>query len=539
MKKHILSLIFSLFFVTGMVAQDGSLAYLNQQFPQLTQMYREELKNCHAHYVFAVDVSGSMCKYEDLVKPALEAFVKASPMGDRVTIVPFGREANTNNIGFDTEITAQTKISMVQMLGTLYPPASERRQNAYQYTNIYDAQQAVAKFIQKNAQYDVNIIVFISDLLHCPDDNGNPNNDRQFNKSEMTDMHNLIKSAKSEKAEDLVFTLELPKSGSIKGYIFPQLQEIYADWGVKIIQTPVPENSEALIRQWFEKQKNDIMFMKLQSIIIRENKANPMVVKTETNIDGKVKAHIEWKATKLYPMIRLDSTYIQNSDFYFKPNPDYVNYSEASEMNVDIKLGQIKHKDYGFHQMADTLHFKVELPVPYQKEIDKLLEGLDPALANTSVYCERTIFTFIFPLWLTIAIIILIILYIIGVIKAIGRNNSLRFQANILVYDKTGEQVGEMRKLPKQSSNAIILFGAGGSAPQTRVDDAEWSFEVRKQKGNPFLVFQKPKFVWKNRKGYCQMNKRTGGDLSTQARIQCGTSRTDQTHSVVIKLMNK
>ena len=47
------------------------------------------------------------------------------------------------------------------------------------------------------------------------------------------------------------------------------------------------------------------MFKKLQTIIIRENKANPIVVKTETNIDGKVKAHIEWQPTKLYPKITL------------------------------------------------------------------------------------------------------------------------------------------------------------------------------------------------------------------------------------------
>ena len=535
MKNKFLLVLFTLLVATGMVAQDGSLAYLNQQCPQLTQLYREELKNCHAHYIFAVDVSLSMCKYEATVRPALEAFVKALPMGDRVTIIPFAHDAISNKMGYDVTIDAQTKNSMVQMLSTLYPQGADKRDRQYYDTDIYKAQQAVAKSVQMNQQYDVNIIVFISDLLHCPENNI----DRQLNNSEMGDMHTLMKSAYNANSESMIFTLELPQSGKPAGYVFPQLQELYADWDVKVEQQRVPDNSEALIRQWFDQQKDRIMFMKLQSIIIRENKANPIVVKTDINVDGKVKAHIEWKATKLYPQITLDSTYILNSDFYFKANPDYINYSEAGEMYADIDLGQIKHKDFGFHPMADTLHFDVKLPVDYQNEIDKLLEGRPGALANSSVYCERSLFTFFLPLWFTITLIVLFILYIIGVIKAIGRNNSLRFQANILVYDVTGEQVGDMRKLPKQSSNAVILFGAGGTAPQTRVDDAEWMFEVRKQKGNPLLVFQKPKFVWRSKKGYCQMNKRTGGDLNTQARIQCGPSRNEQTHSVVIKLMSK
>ena len=533
MKRHFLIGFLALVFATGMMAQDNSMAYLREQCPQLTDLYREELKNCHAHYIFAVDVSLSMCRFEETVRPALEAFVKALPMNDRVTIIPFARDAISNKMGYDVTIDAQKKTTMVQMLATLYPQGADRRDRQYFDTDIYKAQQAVAKSIQMNAQYDVNIIVFISDLLHCPTNNV----DRQFNESEMSDMRTLMKSAKHPNAENLVFTLELPQSGSPAGYVFPQLQELYTAWDVKVEQQRVPNNSEGAIRDWFNDQKNKIMFKKLQTIIIRENKANPIVVRTETNIDGKVKAHIEWKATKLYPKITLDSTYIVDSDFRFKANKDYINYSEAGEMCADIELGQIKHKEYGFHQMADTLHFDVKLPVDYQNEIDKLLEGRPGALANSSVFVERPIFTFFLPFWLTVTIIVLIILYILGVIKAIGRNAALRFQGNVLVYDRTGEQVGDMRKLTKQSSGAVLVFGAGAKMQQTKVDDAEWSFEVRKKNGNPLLVFQKPKFVWKSVKGYCQVNRRTSGDLITQARIQCGPTRTEQTHSVVIKVL--
>ena len=530
MKNKFLLILFTLLVATGMVAQDGSLNYLNQQCPQLTQLYREELKNCHAHYIFAVDVSLSMCKYEQTVRPALEAFVKALPMGDRVTIIPFAHDAISNKMGYDVTIDAQTKNSMVQMLSTLYPQGADRSDRQYYDTDIYAAQQAVAKSVQMNQQYDVNIIVFISDLLHCPE----RNIDRQFNSSEMGDMHTLMKSAYNAKSESMIFTLELPQSGKPAGYVFPQLQELYADWDVKVEQQRVPDNSEALIRQWFDQQKDRIMFMKLQSIIIRENKANPIVVKTETNIDGKVKAHIEWKSTKLYPQITLDSTYILNSDFSFKANPDYINYSEAGEMYADIELGQIKHKDFGFHKMADTLHFDVKLPVDYQNEIDKLLEGRPGALANSSVYCERLIFTFFLPLWFTIILIILLILYIIGVIKAIGRNHQLQFKAKMTVIEND-VQVGEIRTVKGQ--NSTILFGRGAPKPMG-VDGAEWQFEISKKDGNPFLVFQKPKFVWRSLQGYCIANRAQSGDVVGGITVKCGRSRNETPHTIRLKLLS-
>jgi hypothetical protein len=232
MKNKLLSIFISLLFFSGMVAQESSLAYLNQQCPQLTQLYREELKNCHAHYIFAVDVSLSMCRFEQTVRPALEAFVKALPMGDRVTIIPFAHDAISNKMGYDVTIDAQTKNSMVQMLSTLYPQGADRRDRQYYDTDIYKAQQAVAKSVQMNQQYDVNIIVFISDLLHCPENNI----DRQFNGSEMGDMHTLMKSAYCANAESMIFTLELPQSGKPVGYVFPQLKELYDDWGVKVEQ---------------------------------------------------------------------------------------------------------------------------------------------------------------------------------------------------------------------------------------------------------------------------------------------------------------
>ena len=90
----------------------SSLAYLKKTFPKLTNLYSSELSNCHTHYIFAVDVSLSMAKYESTVLPALKAFVAALPNGDRMTVIPFAKEAYDNKLGFDVKITNETRATM-------------------------------------------------------------------------------------------------------------------------------------------------------------------------------------------------------------------------------------------------------------------------------------------------------------------------------------------------------------------------------------------------------------------------------------------
>jgi hypothetical protein len=148
-------------------------------------------------------------------------------------------------------------------------------------------------------------------LLHCPANNI----DRQFDQTEMDDMRNLMKAAKSD-AENLVFSLELPQSGNPIGYVYPQLKSLYEEWGVKLEQQKVPSNSQDLIRQWFDQQKDRIMFTKLQTIILKENRANPIEVQTEIDVDGNAIAKIKWTAGKLYPRLTLDTTYILDSKFW-------------------------------------------------------------------------------------------------------------------------------------------------------------------------------------------------------------------------------
>ena len=146
----------------------------------------------------------------------------------------------------------------------------------------------------------------------------------------------------------------------------------------------------------------------------------------------------------------------------------------------------------------------------------------------------RRFINFFLPFWFTVTLIVLFILYIIGIFKAIGRNNQLQFKAKMTVFEND-VQVGDIRTV--KDKNSTILFGKGGTNA-TRVEGAEWQFEVRKKNGNPFLVFQKPKFVWRSTQGYCLASRAQSGDIVGGMTVKCGKNRSDTPHTIRIKLLS-
>ena len=519
----------------GAHAQGDPLAYLRKQCPQLTEKYRTELENCHAHYIMAVDVSLSMCKYEGNVLPAIKAFVKALPDGDRVTLIPFAHDADDNRLGFDVEVNRQTRESLLAVMDKLYPQGQQKKDAQYFDTDIFSAQQAVVRSIQQNAQYEVNIVIFITDMMHCPA----KNIDRQFNNDEISQMESLLKSSKSGMHECRLFALELPQSGNPVGYVLPKLKEIYAkNWGVNLEQVLVPNNSEALIGQWFDKQKDRIMFTKLQAIIIKENNANPIVAETNVDIDGNVTGKIKWVASKLYPKITIDSTYLaENSSFVFKCNKDFVNYSAVGEIDEDdMKLGKIKNKNLFFHQLADTLYFRVSLPVPYQDEIDKLLEGRPGPVANATEYKNRLVWTFFLPLWLTATILAILLIYLFLVMKTAASNAKIRFNGKVDVKTIDDEDIYSGKRVNDAKS---LVVGQGGTNGLTV--SGPWSVKVKKVTPAPFTL-KKAHFEWSKGSGYiASMKGRTPilsgrlNDNSTIVKIDAGPARGNITHKIKIQ----
>jgi hypothetical protein len=276
------------------------------------------------------------------------------------------------------------------------------------------------------------------------------------------------------------------------------------------------------------------MTTKLKAIVHDANKNAPVRLEVEKDIDGNVIADIHWVPSKLYPTIKIDSTYINGEEFYFENNTE--NFTQTRDTVINLELGQIKHNNYGFHELKNPINLGLSLPTPYDNEL-KMLEAQKP-LPSTTVSDDGWIFTFFLSFQTTVTILILIILYIIGVVRAIARNSKLRFNANVTFFDSTRNQLGDVVRLRDIPGSTIMKFGTGGS-PRCKVDDAEWQFIIQKKNGNPFLVFEKPRFIWKSTIKYVARGKKTSGDATGSLSLDCGLSRTEQTHRVTVKILDK
>jgi hypothetical protein len=531
MRKVLLMSLMAFCLVVRTVAQ-SPLSYLNTVYPQLTELFRDELDKYPAHYIFAVDVSGTMNKYSDDVSTALAPFFQALPNNDRVDVIPFGTDAVINMLNYCGVINPQIRTALCTNISNLYSDPSYP-QGFKGYTDIPKAIDAIAKVIQNNREYKVNVIIILTDFRN--DEMGDTPSEHKISKADIAVMHDAIAAATNDVYTRCV-ALELPVNKNMPGYCLDQLKNEVFPQEVNGLEIVPLTNPGVMIGQWFEQLKRDIMVTKLKAVIANANKTTPVTLKTETDIDGNVVAEVHWTPGKLYPAMEIDSTFMDGEDFYFENNT--ASFTKTLDSVIVVELGQIKHKEYGLHHLVDSINLGLNLPTPYDKELFTL--GIKKPLPNTKKAEDRWVWTFFLSFWTTVTILALIILYIIGVIKAIARNNKLCFKGNITFYDALGNQVGDTVRLPKQNSSARLIFGSGGT-PRCKVDDAEWQFVIEKKKGNPFLLFVKPCFEWRCTRKHVASGKNRSGKMNygsaSMMRVKCGESRNELTHGVKVQLI--
>ena len=507
------------------------LAYLNDNFPQLTELYRDELSKYPAHYIFAVDVSGTMNKYSNFVIQALQPFFQALPNNDRVDVIPFGTDALPNMLSYCGVINPQVKTALNNNINNLY--SDPTYQDGFKdYTDIPKAVDAIAKVIQNNREYKVNVIVLLTDFRN--DVKGSSPSERKLSQTEIDELNTAI-SAATNGVYTRSIALELPVDQSKPGYCLPQLKtSVFPTEGSGMEIVPLT-NPGAMIGQWFEQLKRDIMVTKLKAVIDNANRLNPASLKTTTNIDGNVKAEVHWTPSKLYPTMQIDSTYMDGEDFIFIN--DKENFTQTTDTVLKLDLGKIKHKSWGLHQLSDSINLGINLPTPYDEELFSL--GVKKPIPNTKKAENRWIFTFFLPFWLTVTILALLLIYIFLVIKAIKRNASEKFKGTVEFYDKVGRQIGDTVQV--RCKNNSFLIGNGGNNG-CQLDGAAWTIIVEKCTYSPFLCFKKPNFQWKAKSGFAKSGTKQRGYLGRyengrkMVSVESGSAYDNITHSVTIRL---
>ena len=477
------------FFIVGLLAlllgstapalaqDDPAMAAVKQNFPQLFELFQNEMQNQHANYLFAVDVSGTMNKNAPVVVPALKAFINSLPDGDYVDIVRFGNYAKAGDLGYAGNIDPSFKKSLSSAVDQLYTNTEDR--DIRSLTDIPKAMDAVVKCLKGYSKEDLNFVFLLTDFRN--EEVGKP--EGPISDSDLKSIEAALQANTLEKSVKVI-SLQLSYNSQWRGFCRPQLDGIFNE--LELDYRTVPVADESALRNWFERLKKDVMYDRLQAIVSKANKEVKVNFDPEVTIDGNVSGSINWKPNKLYREIKVNNILVPDgSGFKFKADKELTSGAFQME-SIDLPLGKLKHSAWGFHTFNDNLRADIDLPTSFDNE----LAGLDikKPIPDSQIPVKKLIFTFILPLWLTILILALIVNYIFLVIGAIKRNAKESFSGSIEVY-KGRNFIYENDSIKKK--NIVNIPGDLNARGSSSV---EWALQLKKKPSNIFLFWKKPKY---------------------------------------------
>ena len=216
---------------------------LARDYPGLWRHFGEQAEKQRADYVIAIDVSGSMKKFKDVVVDGLEQFLGSLPEGDYVSLVQFGTTARP--IGVPSEVSAGSRQAILGYLrGVEFND---------QDTDLAAMSAAILNELNRPGGNDLKFVFAFTDFLHDPDESRKGREDWQLLASRF---------ANEQRGRDVEFyAIKLPlntRAGRdlpLVRSVFPSLQEIVAD--------------RTMLSGWFERRKAEILRDRLRIVVQR------------------------------------------------------------------------------------------------------------------------------------------------------------------------------------------------------------------------------------------------------------------------------
>ena len=338
----------------------------------------------------------------------------------------------------------------------------------------------------------------------------------------------------------------MPVDRHAPGYCLDQLREkVFADIGEepnKGLEIVSMTTSQSAIQDWFERLKNDIMTTKLRAVVAADNKNADWATEVSVNIDGKINHKTNWRPSRLYPHINV-TPYCCDSAFTLQSVAYHKEYKNKENVADKIKLGQIKHHNWGFHLYDDDICFHLSQPTDYDNELAAL--GIKKPDSEVRVPVKKIIFTFILPFWLTAVLFLLLLWYIFMVVRAIKTNTMEYFRGTVDIYDSVGHQIGDTIQINNRRGKPVVIGDGGTNGCD--VPGAAWAIVLTKETHSPLLFTKKPGFRWKAKKGFaCSGNKKQGligrfdqKNMKKGFDIQCGSGFDNITHTVTLRIKKK
>lgn len=412
--------------------QSDSFHLLEQEFPDLMAKFGNELKGQKANYIFAIDVSGTMNKYEYIVVPAMKQFIVSLAQGDNVNIIRFGTQAKVSLGGF-SDIDADTKKALNQFIDILY----KKDDALYAHTDL----NLLLEQINKQLQTQKNNLTFLFILTDFIND---PAPGQPALTESLCALHRKHLEARAVDHSIYTYALQLPVTGADHLAQFQQAMPAGYNFETFSITSPVA------LKNWFDKKKTEILLDKFRAIVERKMTDLSLQATPHLDIDGHFSATLTWTPNELFNTLSIDAVQLA-ADSAEAP---YT--CQAGKLPVllpqtegTFPLARIRHRHPGFHTFDAKINLALSLPTGWDNELQKL-EIAKPVLRPT-LSVHRLLFTFPLPLWLLSLLIFTALCYLIGVLKAASRNLAYTWRINgkidvdyrgrnLLTYAVSGEK---------------------------------------------------------------------------------------------------
>ncbi len=448
-------------------AQQG-LDALKADYPQLMKKFGKELEGQKADYIFAIDVSGTMKQYKDVVVPALKAFFDSLQEGDYVSVIKFGSEA-TNDAGSAGKINSQTAKDLKAYADHVYdtPTTKPEKEKYYNWTDLDNMLHYLANDMKQIDRNRLKFVFIITDFLHDP----------SSSRRGKEDWNGVARRFKTEQEGNDVylFALQLPGSGrdlDLVRNVFPssfRFNHVYV------------ASSNAL-SNWFTQRKNAILLDKFYALIAHKIQPADFAIDPTIDIDGNLDLGISWRSNPVYDKLRVDSVSTSSKGFEFKSKLP----KSTKDEKTTLEAGKINYQKTSFvkpsfRKIKGEVIADASYEVPYESELRKL--GFEVPRMKASAPMSRMVFCYPLPLWLFCVIIALIILYIVLVIRAFVRNASDFYRIN----GKFEVTNGGMPVTERKKANNLNKVDFGRGASFLAVPDSNWALQIEVKRYSPFL----------------------------------------------------
>ena len=463
MKKHRITLLIALCFV--MLFGQESMAQtaierLKTEYPAVMEQYGKRLQDLKTHYIFVIDVSGTMDEYKDnVVVPGIKHFLETLPEGDQASIIAFGGKARV--ICTPVKINAENRKLLIGKLDEAYDNADRLDKNN---TYLNTASKIVLDEVEKDTVNDICIAVFFSDL--CDE-----SREKTWNRGEIEYSWDALKERTSKLNDRDLGVVATALSAD---------DDKEQQRGIKLMENlfkgfTYSSNVKDVFGEQLEAFKHDLYVSALKMIVPEElNKAfEGLQLTTELSVSKKVRllANINKNTPAFIKGISIDTAYLTDqspniSEVKFFPNARIPRFKKSCKFGkvVFAQKWQLIHRD---PYLSAFLKYHLDTPEPktdkdpsFVRDLENL--GITDALYSESMMEAKAPVVIGWPFWLFCVVAAAIIIYaILLVVNTIVPHTAKKKKLvvkdpltnNIQYYQLTGKRTFT---IGNQTCNCII-----------------------------------------------------------------------------------